>query len=167
FEARRQQDRPRAEWFWADYLHYVRTGQFVNRLLQNSRNSNNPNLRAYALGYLTHYVTDVVGHPYVNQVVQGPWRVYWQRHHLVENFIATYVWDRWHVSRPVPSTPSTEEQPLDVVTTTPNAMGTGAPFTFARLNDHNSIGIPTIGDPVDAAVQKVCDEINDGLFSLG
>src|SRR5207249_9357947 len=67
FEAKRQQDRPRAEWFWADYLHYVRTGQFVNRLLQNSRNSNNPNLRAYALGYLTHYVTDVVGHPYVNQ----------------------------------------------------------------------------------------------------
>ena len=39
----------------------------------------NPNLIAYSLGYTTHYVTDVVGHPFVNQVVGGPWRLYWQR----------------------------------------------------------------------------------------
>ena len=50
-------------------------------------------------GYLTHYVTDVVGHPYVNQVVGAPWRLHWQRHHLVENFMDAYVWDRWHAAR--------------------------------------------------------------------
>jgi len=103
FEAARQKDLPRQNWFWADYLRYIKSGQFVHRLIDNARATGNPNLLAYAYGYLTHYVTDVVGHPYVNQVVQGPWRVYWQRHHLVENFIDAYVWDRWHTSNPPPA----------------------------------------------------------------
>ena len=165
FEAARQKDQVREGWFWADYLHYVRSGRFVRALLKNS--AGNPNLHAYALGYLTHYVTDVVGHPYVNQVVQAPWRLYWQRHHLVENFIDAYVWDRWHVPRPAPAPPTVSEPPLDAVTTTPNALGTGAPFTYARLNDHIAIGIPSIGDPVDALVEAVCDKIEKGLFDIG
>jgi hypothetical protein len=166
FEAARQKDQPRTKWFWADYLHYIRTGKFARKLLDKSQG--NPNLRAYALGYLTHYVTDVVGHPYVNQVVEAPWRLYWQRHHLVENFVDAYVWDRWHTSNPPPTPPSTEEQPLDTVTSVPNAMGTGAPFTFSRLHDLISIGVPgTLGDPVDAVVTAVCDKINQGLFELG
>lgn len=165
FEPARQKDQIREGWFWADYLHYVRSGRFVRALLKNSKG--NENLHAYSLGYLTHYVTDVVGHPYVNQVVQAPWRLYWQRHHLVENFIDAYVWDRWHVPRPAPAPPTTEEQPLDAVTVVPNAIGSGAPFTFARLNDHISIGIPTIGDPVDGLVSAVCDKIDEGLFDIG
>ena len=164
FEAARQKDKTRRGWFWADYLHYIRSGRFARRLLDNA--GDNVNLRAYALGYLTHYVTDVVGHPYVNQVVQSPWRLYWQRHHLVENFIDVYVWDRWHVSRP--ASPGDAEPPLDAVTTTPNnPIGTGAPFTFARLNDHINIGKSTLGDPVDDIISSVCDKIDDGLFDVG
>jgi hypothetical protein len=165
FEPARQKDQVRERWFWADYLHYVRSGRFVRALLKNSKG--NENLTAYALGYLTHYVTDVVGHPYVNQVVQAPWRLYWQRHHLVENFIDTYIWDRWHVSRPAPPPPSTDEQPLDAVTTVPNNTGDGAPFTYSRLNDWLSIGVSGIGDPVDGLVGAVCKEIHEGLFDLG
>jgi hypothetical protein len=165
FEPARQKDNIRQKWFWADYLHYVRSGKFVRALLDNSKG--NDNLTAYAMGYLTHYVTDVVGHPYVNQVVQAPWRLYWQRHHLVENFIDTYVWDRWHTSRPAPPPPSTDEQPLDAVTAAPNATGSGAPFTFARLNDWLSIGVSTVGDPVDGIVNGICDKIHQGLFDLG
>lgn len=175
FESRRQQDRPRKEWFWADYLHYVRTGKFVRQLLEVSKqqldaepdNTQYQNLYAYALGYLTHYIVDVVGHPYVNQVVQAPWRLYWQRHHLVENFIDVYVWDRWHTPMPAPAPPTTTEQPLDAVTSTPNAMGTGAPFTFARLHDHIAIGISTLGDPVDTMIEQICEKINNGLFDMG
>src|SRR2546430_11876401 len=85
FEPRRQQDRPREEWFWADVLHYWRSGKFVENLVARAKASGNPNLIAYAYGYVSHYATDVVGHPYVNQVVGAPWRLYWQRHHLVEN----------------------------------------------------------------------------------
>src|SRR5262249_10172467 len=34
FQAQRQKDLPRKKWFWADYGHYIRTGQFVSNLLQ-------------------------------------------------------------------------------------------------------------------------------------
>ena len=165
FEPAREKDLPREKWYWADYLHYIRTGRFAHKLLEKSKG--NANLHAYALGYLTHYVTDVVGHPYVNQVVQAPWRLYWQRHHLVENFIDAYVWDRWHISNPPPAPPSTEEQPLDTVTSTPNPIGQGAPLTFSRLNDHISIGVPTLHDPIDGLIDTICQKIEQGLFDLG
>jgi len=167
FEAARQRDLPRERWYWADYLHYIKSGQFVRRLIDNARASGDPNLVAYAYGYLTHYVTDVVGHPYVNQVVQGPWRVYWQRHHLVENYIDAYIWDRWHKSNPPPAPPSTEEPPLDTLTAAPNATGMGAPVTFSRLNDHINIGSISLGDPVDDLVEAVCQKIEQGLFDIG
>jgi hypothetical protein len=60
-----------------------------------------------------------------------------------------------------------EEQPLDIVTQDPNAIGAGAPLTFARLHDHISIGTSTLGDPLDDLIQEVCDKINQGLFDLG
>jgi hypothetical protein len=167
FRAARQNDKERTKWFWADYLHYARSGKFAKALLQKSKTTGNPNLHAYALGYLTHYVTDVVGHPYVNQVVQGPWRLYWQRHHLVENFIDTYVWDRWHTPLPRLSSPSTAEQPLDRVTGTPNITGTGAPFTFSRIHDLVNIGHVGGIDPIDGILDTVSNKIQHGLFDIG
>jgi len=166
-EPARQQDEPRQKWYWIDYLHYIKTGKFTTKLIENAKNSGNEKLIAYAYGYLTHYVTDTVGHPYVNQVVQGPWRLYWQRHHLVENFMDAYVWNRWHVSNPPPPPPTTEEQPLDTFVTVPNISGNGAPVTFSRLNDHINIGGTSIGDPVDSIVTAVCEKIDQGLFSIG
>src|SRR5271169_6349009 len=96
----RQVDDYRQNWYWADFLHYVKTGCFTQKLLENCRTySADPRttsfLKAYSLGYLTHYVADTVGHAYVNRIVESPWRNYWQRHHLVENFIDTYVWTPW------------------------------------------------------------------------
>jgi len=167
FESVRQRDLPREKWFWADYLHYIKTGQYVRQLIKNAKGSGDPNLIAYAYGYLTHYVTDVVGHPYVNQVVQGPWRLYWQRHHLVENFMDAYVWDRWHKQNPPPAPPSTEEPPLDTLTSVPNSTGSGAPVTFSRLNDHVNIGNISLGDSVDDLVNAVCEKIEQGLFDIG
>jgi hypothetical protein len=167
FEAARQKDRPREQWYWADYLHYIKSGKYTKALIEAGRASGNPNFLAYAYGYLTHYVTDVVGHPYVNQVVQGPWRDYWQRHHLVENFMDAYVWDRWHHPNPPPPPPSTSEPPLDTLLMTANpTVGAGAPVTFARLNDHINVGSLTL-DPVDDLVEKVCEEIKKGLFDVG
>jgi hypothetical protein len=165
FEAARQRDKPREGWYWADYLHYIHTGLFTKTLLNNALASKNQYLIAYAYGYVTHYVTDVVGHPYVNQVVQAPWRLYWQRHHLVENFIDAYVWDRWH--SPQIGNPSDPEPPLDKVTPQPNSIGTGAPYSYARLNDHINVGKISLGDPVDAIVQQIAGEIAAGLFSIG
>ncbi|WSG73662.1 zinc dependent phospholipase C family protein [Rhizobium beringeri] len=163
FEARRQLDDPRVRWFWADYLHYVRTGAFVRELFVQS--SGRPILTAFSYGYLSHYVTDVVGHPFVNQVVGSPWRMYWQRHHLVENFIDAYVWDRWHDPQPGSGI---GEPPLDSIRQYPHGnIGDGAPFTFSRLHDHINIGYARGNDPVDELIHSICERIHQGLENIG
>ena len=51
--------------YFSDLLHYVRTGDFVEALL---RESSNINEYAFALGALSHYSSDNVGHPTINRV---------------------------------------------------------------------------------------------------
>lgn len=74
----------KSDWWWFDILHYRRTGQFANYLLNHSLD--NPKLLAYSMGYLSHVAGDTVGHPYVNNIVRGPYRTHSQRHKVVENF---------------------------------------------------------------------------------
>lgn len=45
---------------FTDLLHYVRTGDFVTRLLAEA---SNPDEYAFALGVLAHYEVDSIGHP--------------------------------------------------------------------------------------------------------
>lgn len=71
------------EWWWFDALHYRRTGKYAQTLLGNSTPGSLEH--AYALGYLTHYAADIVGHPFVNIVAGGPYRTHPKRHKLVEN----------------------------------------------------------------------------------
>jgi len=52
--------------FFSDLVHYVRTGDFVEALL---RDANDLNEYAFALGALSHYSADNVGHPTINRVV--------------------------------------------------------------------------------------------------
>jgi hypothetical protein len=47
-------------------VHYVRSGDFVRELLLESRDVNE---FAFALGALSHYASDIAGHPAVNQAV--------------------------------------------------------------------------------------------------
>jgi hypothetical protein len=72
-------------YFWSDMLHYRQTGVFSQALWRNAIGSEDRAHAAYALGYLSHVATDTVGHAFVNQVAGGPFRLHWQRHHLVEN----------------------------------------------------------------------------------
>lgn len=71
------------DWWWFDTLHYRRTGQYAQKLLEDSTPGTMEH--AYALGYLTHYATDIVGHPFVNIVSGGPYRTHSKRHKLIEN----------------------------------------------------------------------------------
>lgn len=50
---------PFGESFYSDLMHYVRTGDFVRSLLRNART---PDELAFAIGALTHYVADNIGH---------------------------------------------------------------------------------------------------------
>ena len=47
----------------SDMLHYVRSGDFVSNLIQESTT---PDEYAFALGALAHYMSDTFGHPAVN-----------------------------------------------------------------------------------------------------
>ena len=51
---------------FSDLVHYVRTGDFVRELLAQS---NNTDEYAFALGALSHYASDIAGHPAVNNSV--------------------------------------------------------------------------------------------------
>lgn len=72
------------EWWWFDVLHYRKTGKYARTLLNNTDPSKPEHL--YALGYLTHFAADTVGHPYVNIISGGPYRSQAQRHKTGENF---------------------------------------------------------------------------------
>ncbi|MGB7546313.1 MAG: zinc dependent phospholipase C family protein [Terracidiphilus sp.] len=51
---------------FSDLVHYVRSGDFVLELLRQSQDANE---YAFALGALSHYTSDIDGHPAVNQAV--------------------------------------------------------------------------------------------------
>ena len=52
--------------YFSDLLHYVRSGDFVIALLNDSTDLNS---YAFALGALSHYASDNSGHPTINRVV--------------------------------------------------------------------------------------------------
>jgi hypothetical protein len=51
---------------FSDFAHYVRTGDFVRIMLDDAQDLNE---FAFALGALSHYVSDINGHPYINLAV--------------------------------------------------------------------------------------------------
>jgi hypothetical protein len=51
---------------FSDLVHYVRSGDFVVNLINESQDINE---YAFALGALAHYASDITGHPAVNQAV--------------------------------------------------------------------------------------------------
>jgi len=85
---------------WSDMLHYRRTGQFGRALWRSASSIGDAEQRekaqAYALGYMTHVGADVTGHAFVNAIAGGPFRLHWQRHHLVENHMDAF----WYLRDP-------------------------------------------------------------------
>jgi hypothetical protein len=51
---------------FSDLVHYVRSGDFVEALLNEAADVNE---YAFALGALAHYTSDIAGHPFVNAAV--------------------------------------------------------------------------------------------------
>ena len=86
--------------FWSDMLHYRETYRFGAELWQRADAiadaEQRDRFRAFALGWMTHLATDVTGHAFVNQKAGGPYRLHWQRHHLVENHMDALVYNTDH-----------------------------------------------------------------------
>ena len=89
--------------FWSDMLHYRQTYRFGAVLWQRATAIADPVLRgqcqAFALGWMSHLATDVTGHAFVNEKAGGPYRLHWQRHHLVENHMDALVYNTEHGSQ--------------------------------------------------------------------
>lgn len=81
-----------SKWWWMDILHYRRTGQFARTLQDFANHTGDPILIAYANGYFSHVGGDIVGHPYVNSIVGGPFRNHALRHMVVESLLDVQIW---------------------------------------------------------------------------
>jgi Zinc dependent phospholipase C len=79
--------------FWSDIFHYRKTYSFPRQLLADA---NSDQIRAFALGWIAHCAGDVTGHPFVNEKCGGPYRLHWQRHHVIENHMDALVYDSQH-----------------------------------------------------------------------
>jgi hypothetical protein len=131
------------DWNWLDYTHHRWTGDFGKALVRRAHQTSDPALRAYALGWLSHVTADVVGHPYVNTAVGGPYRSHWQRHFIQEKFMDTWVWGFYHtagVSMPASVLPG--EIPFDYANWT-NVNGSAL---------HQRIDL---GDDMPSSLQKL------------
>ena len=53
---------------FSDLLHYVRTGDFIRSLFRNAKNANET---AFAIGALSHYIGDTLGHPEAINIAVG------------------------------------------------------------------------------------------------
>lgn len=93
-------------WSWFDILHSRRTGEFATNLLdiatgkkdgEDGDKKERPLLKSYAIGYLSHVAGDVTGHPYVNLITGGPYRLNQsQRHTSQEKIMDVWAYDRYY-----------------------------------------------------------------------
>lgn len=84
-----------SQWWWMDMLHYRNTGKFATSLLANA---STPSQKSYARGYLTHVAGDITGHPFINALVDGPFRNHAYRHMVLEGLVDTWLWDHHKVA---------------------------------------------------------------------
>lgn len=81
-------------WWWMDVTHHLATADYARSLWRNS--ASDPLCRAYTYGFLTHIAGDVVGHPFVNAISGGPYRLHPRRHVLVEKAFDSYLLQKWY-----------------------------------------------------------------------
>lgn len=86
--------------FWSDMFHYRKTYAFARRLFELANANGSDQQKAFAVGWMSHCATDVTGHSFVNEKCGGPFRLHWQRHHLVENHMDALVYDSQHGAEP-------------------------------------------------------------------
>src|ERR1700693_4330226 len=85
--------------FWSDMFHYRKTYEFARHLWTKATEAQNDRFKAFALGWMSHLATDVTGHAFINEKCGGPYRLHWQRHHLIENHSDAKVYDSEYGTR--------------------------------------------------------------------
>jgi hypothetical protein len=103
-------------WRPFEFLRWRRTGAFSRALVRRAQASGDRALQAYAAGWLSHVAAAVVGEPFVNSIVGGPYRTHWWRNRWVRNHVDGWVWGRYRtpasMAGDAPSPPYTGWQSL-------------------------------------------------------
>ena len=84
--------------------------------------------QAFALGWMSHCGTDVMGHAFTNAKSGGPFRLHWQRHHLVENHFDSHCYSTRHGGQTHYDTIGTSALQFRIAFRT----RTGAPYNVAH-----------------------------------
>jgi hypothetical protein len=95
---------PETGFYWSDMFHYRRTYEVPRVMLQLGRDAelrattdearaDGEAQQAFALGWLSHCGADVTGHAFTSAKTGGPYRLHWQRHHLLENHFDSFAYD--------------------------------------------------------------------------
>lgn len=84
------------KWWWFDTMHYRKTGEFAKQMYLKTLNKPDSPEHAFAMGYMTHLAGDLVGHPYVNTIVGGSYRLHPKRHKFVENYQDVWNFNHYH-----------------------------------------------------------------------
>ena len=79
------------QWRGFEFLRWVRAGKFARRLRELADASGQPQLQAYALGWLCHVAAAVTGEPFIANVAGGPFRTHWWRNRYAGNFVDAWT----------------------------------------------------------------------------
>ena len=93
--------------YWSDMTHYRRTYDVPRTMYETARAAeiaattdkdrfDAQAQQVFAIGWMSHCATDVTGHPFTNAKSGGPFRLHWQRHHLVENHFDSQAYTTQH-----------------------------------------------------------------------
>jgi hypothetical protein len=139
---------------WGDILHYRRTTAVVANLISQAEalratsDDQFQQLLAFALGWMTHVGTDTVAHSFVNEQCGGPFRNHPQRHHLIENHIDAWNYQRCAAGGSIPP------DPWGATPTYPDITNSALAYCV-QMTSENAKGdqrpVPLPDDPVAAA----------------
>ena len=88
---------PPKDWQIRDFLHWKKTGLFVQNLIRKAEDTHDDRLLAYAYGFATGYAANVCGSPFVNSIVGGPSRTQWWRQRFIKNYVDAWVFGFYRV----------------------------------------------------------------------
>lgn len=82
---------PATGWEPAQALKWSRTGRHLKNLQDLAEAAGDKRMQAYALGARVGYAADLVGNPFINSIVRGPFRNDWWRHRWVSAYVDAWV----------------------------------------------------------------------------
>ncbi len=105
---------PEENFLWSDMTHYRRTSATCQALVGQAEKLRDgtpdggekfQQFLAFALGYIVHVGTDTIAHSFVNEQCGGPYRDHPARHHLIENHIDAWNYQRSGPGGTIPTDP--------------------------------------------------------------